>query len=172
MNCGEVAFNRSTAALTNGVSGMRTPASDSRRVIAAMTELLIACLMRNPLSTDDWHSSDSDTPAGDTKRRKRLAGARPVRRIRSAELSAHSLRRRPHIAARLHRALARPCRRQAKSIGVAAPQRSCGDCSRAGGWQQSLDRADAVGEEQDDLGPPRVLFKHRQSLSQKTLRSC
>src|SRR5262249_36300448 len=45
MNCGEVAANRSTAALVNGVSGMRTPARDSRRVIVAITELLSACLM-------------------------------------------------------------------------------------------------------------------------------
>jgi len=37
----EVASNRSTAALANGVSGIRTPASDSRRVIVAITELLL-----------------------------------------------------------------------------------------------------------------------------------
>jgi hypothetical protein len=35
---------KAVAALANGVSGMRTPASDSRRVIVAITELLIACL--------------------------------------------------------------------------------------------------------------------------------
>src|SRR5215469_1892613 len=45
MNCGEVVSNRSTAALANGLSGMRTPDTDSRRVTVAITELLIACLM-------------------------------------------------------------------------------------------------------------------------------
>src|SRR5215469_70931 len=52
MNCGEVASNRSVAALANGVSGMRTPASDSRRAIVAITGLLIGCLMPN-LPTDN-----------------------------------------------------------------------------------------------------------------------
>ena len=42
----EAASSRSTAALANDVSEMRTPASDCRRVIVATAELLIACLAR------------------------------------------------------------------------------------------------------------------------------
>src|SRR6516165_7477055 len=62
MNCAEVASNRSTAALANGVSGMRTPASDPRRVIVAITELLIASLMPS-LATDSHTLLFANTPA-------------------------------------------------------------------------------------------------------------
>src|SRR6516164_2466036 len=64
MNCGEVASNKSTAALASGVSGMRTPANDPRRVIVAITEnslLLASC--RDRFRVDDWNESDSDSPA-------------------------------------------------------------------------------------------------------------
>src|SRR5215475_1360970 len=95
MNCGEVASNRSAAALANRVSGMRTPANDSRRVIVTITELVIACLMPSPLSADDWNESDSDTPAV----RHRRPSKDSSQRVRFAEpqQSAHSLARRPQV---------------------------------------------------------------------------
>src|SRR6516164_9665452 len=98
MNCGEVTSNRSTAALANGVSGMRTPASDFRRVIVAITELLIVFLMPSPLSADDCKSAPDTAAVRHRTVVKRLAAACPVRRIRSAEQSGHSLRQRPDIA--------------------------------------------------------------------------
>src|SRR5215469_7848033 len=92
MNCGEVASNRSTAALANGVSGMRTPASDSRRVIVTITELLIACLMPSPLSVNDWNESDSDTPAAATPK-SRQKTRRSVSGSLNSQQTAHSLAR-------------------------------------------------------------------------------